>query len=284
MLIASRSTTGATTTRTGARAAQGSAVLHEKAVCLGHGGHRASQPSASIRCFFTRHAYRSRRAAQHNPLAPARDCGAVGTPRRQWAAPRGKCDLPGSMFDTGVYGRYSARHADVTARASFVCPSPAHGRSRISCVGPSPRRRSWRPCHGLSAPIDPNHPLPTRPRGHPAHLGTNGVPKSAPLTHRNIGVNVNQHGSARRRRNVLLPTPLLPRLCLTFFLCASVRAATQVPLPKLTRRWLDAHKRRPITFFAGSSASCARPQDKYRLSPPSDAVVLGLRPHDHACR
>ncbi len=40
---------------------------------------------------------------------------------------------------------------------------------------------------------------------------------------------------------------------LTFFLCASVRkAATQVLLPKFDAQMaLDAHKRRPITFFVG---------------------------------
>ena len=88
--------------------------------------------------------------------------------------------------------------------------------------------------------------------------GTNGVPKSVPLTHRNIGSNVNQcimwvwklHEGAETFYSLL---PYFHAYGLTLLMCAAVRlAATQLVLPKFdVHLALEAHKRHPVTFFVG---------------------------------
>lgn len=88
--------------------------------------------------------------------------------------------------------------------------------------------------------------------------GTNGVPKSVPLTHRNLGTNVDQclfwvfklHEGAEVFYSLL---PYFHAFGLTFFLLAAVKkAATQVVLPKFDPKLaLDAQRRRPVTFFVG---------------------------------
>ena len=88
--------------------------------------------------------------------------------------------------------------------------------------------------------------------------GTNGVPKSVPLTHRNLGANVNQclfwvfklHEGSEVFFSLL---PCFHAFGLTFFLLASVKkAATQVVLPKFdVEMALEAYRRRPVTFFVG---------------------------------
>ncbi len=88
--------------------------------------------------------------------------------------------------------------------------------------------------------------------------GTNGVPKSVPLTHRNLGANVNQclfwvfklHEGSEVFFSLL---PYFHAFGLTFFLLAAVKkAATQVVLPKFdVDLALEAHRRTPVTFFVG---------------------------------
>lgn len=88
--------------------------------------------------------------------------------------------------------------------------------------------------------------------------GTNGVPKSVPLTHKNLGTNVDQclfwvfklHEGAEVFYSLL---PYFHAFGLTFFLLAAVKkAATQVVLPKFdVDLALEAHRRRPVTFFVG---------------------------------
>ena len=88
--------------------------------------------------------------------------------------------------------------------------------------------------------------------------GTNGVPKSVPLTHRNLGANVNQclfwvfklHEGSEVFFSLL---PYFHAFGLTFFLLAAVKkAATQVVLPKFdVEMALEAYRRRPVTFFVG---------------------------------
>ena len=84
------------------------------------------------------------------------------------------------------------------------------------------------------------------------------VPKSVPLTHRNIGANTNQsifwvwhlHEGAETFFSLL---PYFHAFGLTFHLCCSVRkAATQILLPKFDAEMaLQAHRRRHVTFFVG---------------------------------
>lgn len=88
--------------------------------------------------------------------------------------------------------------------------------------------------------------------------GTNGVPKSVPLTHQNIGANTNQclfwvwklHEGAETFWSLL---PFFHSFGMTFFCCAAVaKAATQLVLPKFdVDLALEGHKRRPVTFFVG---------------------------------
>lgn len=88
--------------------------------------------------------------------------------------------------------------------------------------------------------------------------GTNGVPKSVPLTHRNIGANVNQnlfwvfklHEGGEVFFSLL---PYFHAFGLTFFLCSAVKlAATQLVLPNFdVPMALEAHRRRNVTFFVG---------------------------------
>ena len=88
--------------------------------------------------------------------------------------------------------------------------------------------------------------------------GTTGIPKAAMLSHTNLRANVNQaiawvpmlHEGAE---NFLALLPFFHAFGLTFNLfCAVQKAATQVMLPKFSvSQVLDAHRRRPITFFVG---------------------------------
>ena len=88
--------------------------------------------------------------------------------------------------------------------------------------------------------------------------GTTGTPKAAMLTHTNLRANANQaiawvpmlHEGGE---NFLSLLPFFHAFGLTFNLfCAVQKAATQVMLPKFSvSQVLDAHRRRPITFFVG---------------------------------
>lgn len=88
--------------------------------------------------------------------------------------------------------------------------------------------------------------------------GTNGVPKSVPLTHTNLGTNINQcvfwvwklHEGAETFLSIL---PYFHAFGLTTQMGAGVRlAATQVILPKFDPEMvLEVMQRRPVTFLPG---------------------------------
>ena len=202
-------------------------------------------------------------AAQHNPLAPASEiAGQLARHGGRVAIVWEKCvdSYPLDVLDT-VFTVDISHGMPMSQRVLLRLPVARARQTRNQLRGSVPAQtRSWDRATASSAPIDPNHPLPT---GDDCAVilhtsGTNGVPKSAPLTHRNIGVNVNQcmfwvwklHEGAETFFSLL---PYFHAFGLTFFLCASVRkAATQVLLPKFDAQMaLDAHKRRPITFFVG---------------------------------
>ena len=202
-------------------------------------------------------------AAQHNPLAP--DSEIAGQLQRHGgkvAIVWEKCvdAYPLDVLDT-VFTVDISYGMPTSQRALLRLPIARTRKTRNQLRGPVPSgTKSWDRATASSAPIDSSHPLPTGDdRAVILHTsGTNGIPKSAPLTHRNIGVNVNQcmfwvwklHEGAETFFSLL---PYFHAFGLTFFLCASVRkAATQVLLPKFDAQMaLDAHKRRPITFFVG---------------------------------
>lgn len=202
-------------------------------------------------------------AAQHNPLAPASEiAGQLERHGGRVAIVWEKCvdSYPLDVLDT-VFTVDISHGMPMSQRVLLRLPVARARQTRNQLRGSVPAQtRSWDRATASSAPIDLNHPLPTGDdRAVILHTsGTNGVPKSAPLTHRNIGVNVNQcmfwvwklHEGAETFFSLL---PYFHAFGLTFFLCASVRkAATQVLLPKFDAQMaLDAHKRRPITFFVG---------------------------------
>lgn len=88
--------------------------------------------------------------------------------------------------------------------------------------------------------------------------GTTGMPKAAMLTHKNLRANVNQaiawvpmlHEGGE---TFLALLPFFHAFGLTFnVFCAVHKAATQVMLPKFSvSQVLEAHERRPFTFFVG---------------------------------
>ena len=202
-------------------------------------------------------------AAQHNPLAPASEiAGQLARHGGRVAIVWEKCvdSYPLDVLDT-VFTVDISHGMPMSQRVLLRLPVARARQTRNQLRGSVPAQtRSWDRATASSAPMDPNNPLPTGDdRAVILHTsGTNGVPKSAPLTHRNIGVNVNQcmfwvwklHEGAETFFSLL---PYFHAFGLTFFLCASVRkAATQVLLPKFDAQMaLDAHKRRPITFFVG---------------------------------
>ena len=202
-------------------------------------------------------------AAQHNPLAPAAEvAGQLERHGGRVAIVWEKCvdAFPLDRLDT-VFTVDISRTMPASQRFLLSLPAPRARDMRAQLRGPVPAGAvSWDRATASSRAIDAEHPLPSPDdRAVILHTsGTNGVPKSAPLTHRNIGVNVNQclfwvwklHEGAETFFSLL---PYFHAFGLTFFLCAAVRkAATQVLLPKFDAQMaLDAHARRPVTFFVG---------------------------------
>ena len=202
-------------------------------------------------------------AAQHNPLAPVAEiAGQLERHGGRVAIVWEKCAeaFPLDRLNT-VFTVDISHGMPASQRFLLSLPVPRARQMRAQLRGPAPKGAiSWDRATASSSPIDADHPLPSPgDRAVILHTsGTNGVPKSAPLTHRNIGVNVNQcmfwvwklHEGAETFFSLL---PYFHAFGLTFFLCASVRkAATQVLLPKFDAQMaLEAHKRRPVTFFVG---------------------------------
>ncbi len=202
-------------------------------------------------------------AAQHNPLAPAAQIdGQIMRHGGRVAIVWEKCvdAFPLDRLDT-VFTVDISYGMPTSQRFLLKLPVPRARQMRAQLRGAVPAACvSWDRATASARPIDDDHPLPSP--GDCAVIlhtsGTNGVPKSAPLTHRNIGANVNQcifwvwklHEGAETFFSLL---PYFHAFGLTFFLCAAVRkAATQVLLPKFDAQMaLDAHKRRPVTFFVG---------------------------------
>ena len=202
-------------------------------------------------------------AAQHNPLAPAAQIdGQIMRHGGRAAIVWEKCvdAFPLDRLDT-VFTVDISYGMPTSQRFLLKLPVPRARQMRAQLRGAVPAACvSWDRATASARPIDDDHPLPSPgDRAVILHTsGTNGVPKSAPLTHRNIGANVNQcifwvwklHEGAETFFSLL---PYFHAFGLTFFLCAAVRkAATQVLLPKFDAQMaLDAHKRRPVTFFVG---------------------------------
>ena len=136
-------------------------------------------------------------AAQHNPLAPAQEiAGQLARHSGRVAIVWEKCvdAYPLDALDTVLTVDIS--HAmPASQRFLLKLPVPRARQMRAQLRGAVPAACvSWDRATASARPIDDDHPLPrVRDRAVILHTsGTNGVPKSAPLTHANIGVNVNQ--------------------------------------------------------------------------------------------
>lgn len=205
-------------------------------------------------------------AAQHNPLAPASELrGQFARHKAKVAIAWEKCvqELPldGKTGLETVFTVNIAADFPRTQRLLLRLPISIARKKRAQLrLKPPKGTRSWDREIVKCAVLEPRTPGAT---GSDIAVilhtgGTNGVPKSVPLTHTNIGANVNQcmawvsllHEGAETFFSLL---PYFHAFGMTFFLCSTVRkAATQVVLPKFDPEMaLEAHRRSPITFFVG---------------------------------
>lgn len=205
-------------------------------------------------------------AAQHNPLAPRVEVAgqlsrhgarvAVVWEKSVEAFPVGGDSSIRTVFTVDISAQMPLKN-----RVLLRLPVAKARQTREQLRGMIPSyARSWDRAVSAAKPVseDVEHAVGSD-RAAILHTGgTNGVPKSVPLTHTNIGANVNQnifwvwklHEGAETFFSLL---PYFHAFGMTFFLCCAVRkAATQVVLPKFDADMsLEAHRRRPVTFFVG---------------------------------
>lgn len=205
-------------------------------------------------------------AAEHNPLAPAAEMR--GQFERHgakvaivWEKSVDACPVDGSTGLEHVFTVDISAGFPRTQRFLLNLPVKMAREKREQLRGTVPAgTHSWDKEVLAAQRIPANYPQ-AEPEDRAVILhtgGTNGVPKSVPLTHRNIGTNVNQcmfwvfelHEGAEVFFSLL---PYFHAFGLTFFLCAVVRkAGTQLVLPKFDPEMaLEAHRRRNVTFFVG---------------------------------
>lgn len=205
-------------------------------------------------------------AAEHNPLAPAAEIkGQLARHHARvavvWEKSASSYPLDGTTELRQVFTVDISTGMPPSQRALLRLPIARARRTRDQlCATPPAGTDSWDKAVASATALDPATPHATgADRAAILHTGgTNGVPKSVPLTHTNIGVNVNQnifwvwmlHEGAETFFSLL---PYFHAFGMTFFLCCAVReAATQVLLPKFdVDMALEAHRRRPVTFFVG---------------------------------
>lgn len=205
-------------------------------------------------------------AAEHNPLAPATEVKGQldrhgGRVAIVWEKSVHSYPLDGSsaieqVFTVDISAAMPAGH-----RFLLSLPVAKARETREQMRGEVPAEaRSWDRAVAVATPVSAEVPhAEVEDRAVILHTGgTNGVPKSVPLTHRNIGANVNQnvfwvwklHEGAETFMSAL---PYFHAFGLTLLLCSAVRlAATQVILPRFDAGLaLEAMRRRPVTFMPG---------------------------------
>lgn len=146
-------------------------------------------------------------------------------------------------------------------RAALRMPVPKARKMRKKMWANAPRgTRSWDAAQAAAAPY--TGPDPDTISSDTAVIlhssGTNGVPKSVPLTHGNIRVNVNQNlfwvfELDRGAECFYSLLPYFHAFGMTFLLCCGVSiGACQIILPTFDPGLaLEAHERRNVTFFLG---------------------------------
>ncbi|AOZ72804.1 long-chain fatty acid--CoA ligase [Boudabousia tangfeifanii] len=204
-------------------------------------------------------------AAEHNPLAPASQI-ATQLARHQGkvAVVWEKCaDNFMSLTENGgtVFTVDISASLPLTKRLALKLPVAKAKALKEKMRGPVPAQAtSWDQAVAKAKPIATQIPTAT---AHDIAVilhtgGTNGVPKSVPLSHQNIGANCNQNRFWVYKLNAAAETfwsllPYFHSFGLTFFLVASVSlGATQIVLPTFdVKAALEAHKHRPVSFFVG---------------------------------
>lgn len=205
-------------------------------------------------------------AAQHNPLAPAPEvAGQISRHKGKvavvWEKAVDAFPISGDTTISTVFTVDLTVHMPKAKRALLSLPVAKARHMREQLRGEVPDYTlSWDE-HVTLAPELPD--FIRQPKGSDRACilhtgGTNGVPKSVPLTHANIGVNVNQnafwvwklHEGAETFLSIL---PFFHAFGLTTQLCCGVRfAATQIIMPKFdVDMTLEAMRRRPVTFMPG---------------------------------
>lgn len=212
-------------------------------------------------------------AAEHNPLAPAAEL--AGQVRRHggrvavvWenSVPSftGENDLG---FET-VFAVDLTYHMPRSKRALLALPLAKAKATRAQMRADVPESvRSFDEEVARAARIRP-HVEHARVQDIAAILhtgGTNGVPKSVPLSHLNIGANAAQNLAWAHRLHEGAETffsllPYFHSFGLTFFMVCAVKiAAHQVVLPKFdVDLCLQMHRKDPVTFFVGVPAMFSR--------------------------
>lgn len=203
--------------------------------------------------------------AEHNPLAPAEQIS------QQVARHKGNVavvwdKIADKLLEAGLAAENIltvnlARTMPAKLRAALKLPVKKARESLEKLEGPAPEgTRSWD--DAVSSARRLNDGVPHAAGSDIAVIlhssGTNGVPKSVPLTHANIRANVNQNlfwvfELDRGSETFYSLLPYFHAFGMTFFLCCAVGiGATQIVLPTFdVDLALDAHKRRPVTFFVG---------------------------------
>ena len=205
-------------------------------------------------------------AAQHNPMAPADEIAGQVTRHKAkvaiaWEGSVAHLPIGGDSTLETVLSVDITAHMPAKNRILLTLPVKAARKQRASLRSPVPSSAlSWDRAVREASPLPAHYPhAKVDDIAVILHTGgTNGVPKSVPLSHRNLGANVDQclfwvfklHEGAEVFFSLL---PYFHAFGLTFFLLASVKkAATQVVLPKFdVDLALEAHRRRPVTFFVG---------------------------------
>ncbi len=204
-------------------------------------------------------------AAQHNPLATVKEL------EDQIRRHKGKVAIAWEQTIEKLPIGYSSLETifsvDLTAQMPqknkllLALPVKAARKQRATLRGEVPDQvQSWDKAVRAARPV--SHSVPHAKLEDIAVIlhtgGTNGIPKSVPLSHRNLGANVDQclfwvfklHEGAEVFFSLL---PYFHAFGLTFFLLAAVKkGASQVVLPKFdVDLALEAQRRRSVTFFVG---------------------------------
>ena len=146
-------------------------------------------------------------------------------------------------------------------RTALRMPVPKARTTRRQMRGSVPRgTRSWDKTISTATPYEgPDPAITASDTAVILHSsGTNGVPKSVPITHGNIRANVNQNlfwvfELDRGSECFFSLLPYFHAFGMTFLLCCGVAiGACQIILPTFNPELaLEAHRRRNVTFFLG---------------------------------